>query len=359
SYKFKAEQAETKLLSIEYQVGRTGAITPVANLEPVHIAGTVVKRASLHNADQIELFDIRINDTVYVEKGGDIIPKIVGVNKEKRPFDAIPLSYVINCPECDSILQREEGEAKHYCRNQYGCPPQIKGKILHFISRKAMNIEGLGEETVDLLFEKGLVNNIADLYELRKEQLEPLERLGEKSASNIITSIKESVNVPFHRGLFALGIRYVGETVAKKLAMSFENIDRLSQATMEDLSEVGEIGKSITESLIYYFHDETSLELIKRLKAAGVNFEISREILSGKTDILNRKIIVVSGIFNNYSRDEIKGLIELNGGKSTSSVTKNTSFLLAGEKTGPSKLEKAVRLNIPVINKKDFLDMIK
>lgn len=359
SYKFKAEQAETKLLSVNYQVGRTGAITPVANLGPVFLAGTTVKRASLHNADQIKLLDLHINDLVYVEKGGEIIPKIVGVNIEGRKSGALALNYIIECPECGTPLVREEGEAKHYCPNENNCPPQIKGKILHYISRRAMNIDGLGEETIELLYEKGFLNNIADLYELKKEMLIPLERLGEKSAENIIKGIKESVNVPYYRVLYALGIRHVGETVAKKLAFSLENIEKLEESNAEELLELGDIGNRIANSIADYFKGEKNSNLINRLRKAGICFETDQKSIQKKSDKLKGKSIVISGVFENFSRDEIKNIIEMNGGKSISSVSKKTSFLLAGENTGPSKLEKAIRLNIPVINENDFLDMIK
>jgi len=359
SYKFKAEQAETKLLTVNYQVGRTGAITPVANLEPVFLAGTTVKRASLHNADQIELLDLHVNDLVYVEKGGEIIPKIVGVNKESRQADAISLKYINECPECGTTLVREEGEAKHYCPNENNCPPQIKGRILHFISRRAMNIEGLGEETIDLLYEKAYLHNIADLYRLRKEMLIPLERLGEKSAENIINAIKESLNIPFYRVLYALGIRHVGETIAKKLALSLENIEKLASSNSVELVELGEIGNRIASSIVDFFNNEKNTILINRLRDAGVCFETDQSNIQKKSDKLKGKSIVISGVFENFSRDEIKNMIEMNGGKSISSVSKKTSYLLAGESTGPSKLEKSTRLNIPVINESEFLDMIK
>lgn len=359
SYKFKAEQAETQILSIDFQVGRTGAITPVANLEPVQLASTTVKRASLHNADQIRLLDIHYNDFVYVEKGGEIIPKIVGVNKEKRGPYTCPVEYISQCPECQTTLSREEDEAKHYCPNIYGCPPQIIGRIAHYISRKAMNIEGLGEETLELLFNEGLIKDIGDLYDLRREELVPLERLGEKSADNIINGINESVHVPFHRVLFALGIRHVGETAAKKLASRMEDIDNLAIAEFEELLEIGEIGNRIAQSIVDFFNDEKSVSLIERLSKAGIKFESDQSGIQQKSDKLNGKNIVISGIFENFSRDEIKQMIEINGGKSISSVSKNTSYLLAGNKTGPAKLEKAIRLKIPVINESEFLELIK
>ncbi len=357
SYKFLAERVATKLLSVDYQVGRTGAITPVANLEPVFIAGTTVKRASLHNADQIELLDLHINDTVFVEKGGEIIPKVVGVDKENRPADAQKITYITHCPECGTELVREEGEAKHYCPNEFACPPQIKGKIEHFISRKAMNIDGLGAETIDLLFDNSLVKTIADLYELKKEQLIPLERLGEKSAENIIKGIEASKQVPFHRVLYALGIRYVGETVAKKLAEHFENIDALAAASFEDLIAVDEIGEKIAESVMDYFAAEHNKVLIERLKKYGLQF-LSENEGSKKSDKLKGLNIVISGVFQKHSRDEYKELINLNGGKNTSSISKKTDFLLAGDKMGPAKLEKAKKLGVKIINEDEFLEMI-
>lgn len=357
SYKFLAERVSTKLLSIDYQVGRTGAITPVANLKPVFIAGTTVKRASLHNADQIELLDVRINDIVYVEKGGEIIPKVVGVDKEARAKSSQKVVYITECPECGSALVREEGEAKHYCPNEYACPPQIKGKIEHFISRKAMNIDGIGTETIDLLFEEQLLTNISELYELKKEQLIPLERMGEKSAENIIEGIEESKTVPFHRLLFALGIRYVGATVARKLAMSIGNIDDLENATVEELVEIDEIGERIAESVIDYFSLEKNRILIDKLKNHGLSF-INEESEEGKTDKLKGLSIVISGVFEKYSRDELKEMITKNGGKNTGSISKKTDYVLAGDKMGPSKLEKANKLGLKIITEDEFLQMI-
>lgn len=359
SYKFKAEQAETRLISIDFQVGRTGAITPVANLEPVFLAGTTVKRATLHNADQIELHDLRIGDYVLVEKGGEIIPKIVGANKEKRLPGSSPLIYIDKCPECSTLLVRNEGEAAHYCPNDDGCPPQIKGKISHFIGRKAMNIDGLGEETVDLLFNQGLINTVADLYDLKKEQLIPLERMGDKSAENIIAGIESSRQVPFHRVLFAIGIRYVGETVAKKLAGHFKNIDALAKATCEELVEVEEIGERIAESVIQYFGVEKHRQIIEKLRLAGVQLKVentARGLVSQKLQGLS---YVISGTFNKYSRDELKELIEKHGGKNTGSISAKTNYLLAGENMGPAKLEKATKLKVPVITEEDFLRMIE
>lgn len=357
SYKFLAERVATKLLSIDYQVGRTGAITPVANLEPVFIAGTTVKRASLHNADQIELLDIRINDTVFVEKGGEIIPKVVGVDKAARTELSEKVKYISECPECGSKLVRQEGEAKHYCPNEYACPPQIKGRIEHFISRKAMNIDGLGTETIDLLYEKGLLRDISDLYELKKEQLMPLDRMGEKSAENIIKGIEESGKVPFHKLLFALGIRYVGATVAKKLAAGLRNIDAIAHASLEELIEIDEIGDKIAESVVEYFSLEKNRMLIEKLKQYGLNF-VSDEPDEEQSDKLKGLSIVISGVFEKYSRDELKEMITKNGGKNTGSISKKTDYLLAGDKMGPSKLEKANKLGVKIISEDEFLEMI-
>ena len=358
SYKFKAERVATKLLSIDYQVGRTGAITPVANLEPVQLAGTTVKRASLHNADQIELLDIRVNDTVFVEKGGEIIPKIVGVDKEKRTADSEKTEYIDKCPECGSELYREEGEAKHYCKNEYACPPQIKGKIEHFISRKAMNIDGLGEETIELLYNEGLINDITDLYSLKKEQIVNLERLGEKSAENIIKGIEESKNRGFPKVLYALGIRYIGETIAKKLSSYFKNMDNLLNASFEELIEVDEIGDRIAKSLIAFSKVEKNLYIINELKNSGLQMQLSEEAISNHSDKLKGLNIVISGTFTKHSRDELKELITLNGGKNTGSISKKTNYLLAGDKMGPSKLEKAEKLGIKIISEDEFLEMI-
>ena len=357
SYKFLAERVATKLLSIDYQVGRTGAITPVANLKPVFIAGTTVKRATLHNADQIELLDVRIDDTVFVEKGGEIIPKVVGVDKDARAESSQKVVYITQCPECGSKLIREEDEAKHYCPNEYACPPQIKGKIEHFISRKAMNIDGIGAETIDLLFEKNMLSDISDLYELKKDQLMPLERMGEKSADNIIKGVQESKSVPFYKLLYALGIRYVGATVAKKLAVSVGNIDALANAKVEELIEIDEIGERIAETVVEYFNLERNRVLIEKLKQHGLSF-INEESEEGKTDILKGLSIVISGVFEKYSRDELKEMISKNGGKNTSSISKKTDYVLAGDKMGPSKLEKANKLGLKIITEDDFLQMI-
>lgn len=359
AYKFKAEQVSTRLNSISYQVGRTGAITPVANLEPVELAGTTVKRASLHNADQIEKLDIRVGDEVYVEKGGEIIPKIIAVDLSKRPEDSQPTQYITHCPECETELFRKEGEAQHYCPNYNGCKPQIIGRIQHFISRKAMDIEGLGGETVALLVNEGLISNYSDLYELTKEQVIPLERMADKSAENLINGIEASKQIPFERVLYALGIRYVGETVAKKLAKHYKSIEALSFATIEDLVNVDEIGVKIAESVVDFFSSQENYNIINRLKQFGVQLQISAEVLANQTNKLGGRTYVVSGVFVSVSRNELKKLIEDNGGKVSSSISSKTSFLVAGEKMGPSKKVKAESLNIPIISELDFLDMLK
>lgn len=358
AYKFKAEQVSTVLKEISYQVGRTGAITPVANLEPVLLAGTIVKRASLHNADQIAKLDIREGDTVYVEKGGEIIPKIMGVDFTKRPENSTPTKYIETCPECDSKLVRQEGEAQHYCTNTFGCPPQISGRIQHFISRKAMDIEGLGGETVILLVEAGLISNYADLYDLKKEQVLPLERMAEKSAENLISGIEKSKAIPFERVLYALGIRYVGETVAKKLARKFNSIDNLSRASFEELVAVEEIGDRIAESVLEFFSSKLNQEIIQKLKSHGIKLQISEEQLANQTDKLQGSTFVVSGVFNLISRTDLKKAIEDNGGRVSSSISSKTSYLVAGENMGPSKLKKATDLNIPIITEEEFLQMI-
>lgn len=355
AYKFKAEQAVTTLNSIDYQVGRTGAITPVANLEPVELAGTIVKRASLHNADQIEKLDVRVGDHVMVEKGGEIIPKIVGVDTENRPEDSQPVSYIQVCPECGTSLVRTEGEAQHYCPNFYGCPPQIIGRIEHFISRKAMDIEGLGGETVTLLYKNGLVNDYADLYELRKEQILPLERMAEKSADNLINGIEQSKNIPFERVLFALGIRYVGETVAKKIAQHFKNIEALIMADYDTLIQVDEIGDKIALSILAFFANDNNLELIRRLKSYGLQFEMEEKESTQVSDKFAGMIMVVSGKFEHFSRDEIKRRIEDYGGKNGSSITGKTSVVVAGADMGPAKLEKANKLGIPIWSEEEFI----
>lgn len=356
AYKFKAEQAVTRLLKVTYQVGRTGAITPVANLEPVLLAGTTVKRATLHNADQIAALDLREGDMVYVEKGGEIIPKVTGVDLAQRPAGSRPLEYITECPECHAALVRYEGEAKHYCPNQSHCRPQILGRIIHFIRRKAMNIDGLGEETVELLFENGLVGCIADLYDLKSEQLAPLPRLGVKSAENIITSIRHSTEVPFHRVLFALGIRFVGETTAKYLAAHFRSLDAVMAASREQLIEAEEVGDKIADSIIDYFADEQNRRIIERLRAAGLQFEAQRQ--TPASEALRGLSIVISGSFRDHSRDELKAMIEAHGGKNLAAVSANTSYLLAGDKIGPAKLQKAQKLGIRIISEDDFYSMI-
>ncbi|AUC14726.1 DNA ligase (NAD(+)) LigA [Tenacibaculum sp. SZ-18] len=359
AYKFKAEQVSTVLNEITYQVGRTGAITPVANLEPVHLAGTIVKRASLHNSDQIEKLDVRVGDTVYVEKGGEIIPKIMGVDLTLRPSDSEPTQYATHCPECGTELVRNEGDAKHYCPNEFGCAPQITGRIQHYISRKAMNIDGLGGETVELLYKEGLVENFADLYELKVGQIIPLERMAEKSAQNMIDGIAKSKKIPFEKVLFALGIRFVGETVAKKLAKHFKSIDNLLNANFDTLIAVDEIGEKIAESVLIFSKDEKSLAIIERLKCYGIQLEISQEQLQNQTNKLEGKTIVVSGVFHQMSRSELKKNIEDNGGKVGSSISKKTSFIVAGDNMGPSKLTKAQNLGIDIVSEDDFINMIK
>ncbi|MFA8434880.1 MAG: NAD-dependent DNA ligase LigA [Marinifilaceae bacterium] len=359
SYKFKAERVATRLLSIDYQVGRTGSITPVANLEPVQLAGTVVKRASLHNADIIENLDLHLNDMVYVEKGGEIIPKIVGTDLDQRPANAEKIEFIHLCPKCDSELTRKEGEANHYCPNDMGCPPQIKGRIEHFISRKAMNIDGLGEETIELLFQKGLIKNVADLYNLKKEELIPLERMGEKSAERILNSLEESKTVPYERVLFALGIRYVGATVAKKLAKAIPSIEQLITATQEELVEIDEIGDKIAQSIVLFFENELQVELVRKLIDKDLQFKKEISENDGSSNKLEGLSIVISGSFAHHSRDELKNLIELHGGKNVSSISKKTSFLLAGEKIGPSKLTKVEKLGIRMVSEEEFMEMIK
>lgn len=355
AYKFKAEQVTTKLNSISYQVGRTGAITPVANLEPVQLAGTIVKRASLHNADQIEKLDIRIGDEVFVEKGGEIIPKIIAV--AKRGNQPEPTKYITHCPECQTELVRSEGEANHFCPNFYGCPPQIIGRIQHFITRKAMDIDGLGGETVALLFNAGLVTNYADLYELKKEQIIPLERMAEKSAENLINGIEKSKTIPFERVLYALGIRYVGETVAKKLAKHYKSIDAIAQAGIMDLILVDEIGDKIAQSVVQFFENQENIRIIDRLKSFGVQLEsVDDDVLLSEK--LKGKTFVVSGVFEIYSRDELKKAIEDNGGKVGSSISSKTDYVIAGDNMGPSKLEKANQLKIAIISELDFKQMI-
>ena len=359
AYKFQAEKALTRLNSVSYQVGRTGAITPVANLDPVQLSGTVVKRASLHNADIIEGLDLHVGDMVYVEKGGEIIPKITGVDTDARSFMmGDKVKFITHCPECGSKLIRYEGEAAHYCPNDAACPPQIKGRIEHFISRKAMNIDGLGPETVDLFYRIGLIHDVADLYTLRPEQIMSLERMGRKSAVNIIKSIQKSLEVPFERVIFALGIRFVGETVAKKIGRVFNNIDELREASFERLIEIDEIGEKIANSIRQYFKNPVNCALVERLKEAGLCMERQQEDLSGYTDKLAGKTIVISGVFAHHSRDEYKAMIEKNGGKNSGSISSKTSFILAGENMGPAKLEKAEKLGVQILNEDEFLNLL-
>ena len=356
AYKFKAAQVSTKLNHISYQVGRTGAITPVANLEPVELAGTIVKRASLHNADQIAKLDVRLGDTVFVEKGGEIIPKIIGINLSKRPEQSQPTVYISQCPECHNPLFRTEGEAQHYCINTEGCPPQIIGRIQHYISRKALDIEGLGGETVALLVNAGLIKDIADLYTLNIDDVLPLERMAQKSAENLIYGIEASKQIPFERVLFGLGIRYVGETVAKTLAKHFKSVGALSQARIEDLEAVDEIGIKIAESVYHFFRNENNIRLVSRLVSYGVQLELSKEALANQTTLLSGERIVVSGVFEAISRNELKALIEANGGKVVSSISAKTTYLVAGTNMGPSKRQKAEQLKIPILTEQEFLE---
>lgn len=357
SYKYKAEEALTRLLSVIFQVGRTGNITPVANLEPVFLSGSTVKRATLHNADQIALLDLHLNDMVYVEKGGEIIPKIVGVDHSLRDKNSKKILFISNCPECGTALIRNEGEANHFCPNYLHCPPQLKGRIEHFISRKAMDIDGLGEETIDLLFSNNLIKNFSDLYDLQLEQLVQMERLGEKSASNILKSIKKSIDTPYHQVLFALGIRHVGETVAKTISGRFRSIDDLINADPEQLTSVREIGPKIAASIIAYFSDNENLEIINRLRLVGIKFSDDKDpnLIS---NTLDGKTIVISGLFQKHSRDEYKELIEKNGGRNSMSVSGSTSFILAGENMGQSKKEKASELGVPLLSEIEFLKII-
>lgn len=366
AYKFKAERACTPLLSVSYQVGRTGAITPVANMQAVPLAGTTVKRATLNNEDFIRSFDLHIGDYVYVEKGGEIIPKIVGVAKDKRPAEAEPVKFITECPECGATLVRYEGEAAYYCPNDTGCPPQIKGRIEHFIARKAMNIMSLGPETVDEYFQRGLIHNIADLYDIRFEDIRG-EYLGQKkktysnevSANNLIKALEDSLSVPFERVVFALGIRFVGETTAKLLARHFKNIDALMAADLQQLLEVEGVGEVIAQSIITYFHNPENLAIVNRLREKGLQMQLSAQQTSGMTEILKGKSIVISGVFTHHSRDEYKAMIEKNGGKNVGSISAKTSFILAGDNMGPSKLEKASKLGIQIMNEDEFLAMLK
>jgi DNA ligase (NAD+) len=359
AYKFKAEQVATPIESISYQVGRTGAITPVANLKPVLLAGTTVKRASLHNADQMEKLDLHHHDVVFVEKGGEIIPKIVGVDVKQRQAQAHRFHFIETCPECGTELVRNEGEAQHFCPNESGCPPQIKGKMIHFTSRKAMDIEGLGEETIEQLFEAGLIKDIGDIYDLQKEQLLPLERMAEKSVNNLLDGILRSKEVPFERVLFAIGIRFVGETVAKKLARHFHSMERLKTASFEELTHVEEIGDKIAESVRNWFAVPVNLSLVERLTRSGLKMEIDPESVAGKTEKLKGLTFVVSGVFKDFSRDGIKETIEQNGGKVSGSVSKKTSYLLAGDEAGPSKLTKAQEVGVKIISEEEFKTLLQ
>ncbi|MBL7110556.1 MAG: NAD-dependent DNA ligase LigA [Bacteroidales bacterium] len=357
AYKYPAEQVSTRLLSVDYQVGRTGAVTPVANLKPVHLAGTTVKRASLHNADHIALLGLHLGDTVYVEKGGEIIPKIVGVITEKRHPGAELVTFPDKCPECMTALTRQEGEAAHYCPNDSGCPPQIKGRIVHFISRRAMDI-GAAEATIDLLFKNGLVKDISDLYQLTKQQVIELERFAEKSAQNLIDSIEASKKVPFERVLYALGLRHIGETVAKKLARHFKSIDNLAGASFDELNEADEVGDIIAQSIIHFFEQPANVEVINKLKKAGLQFIVSPYHIKNVSMRLKNKSFVISGTFPDHSRDELRQLIEQHGGKNASSLSSKTDYLLAGENMGPAKLEKAQKIGITIISEKEFMTMI-
>lgn len=359
AYKFKAEQVSTVLESISYQVGRTGAITPVANLKPVLLAGTTVKRASLHNADIIEKLDVRMGDFVFVEKGGEIIPKIIGVDLSKRSEHSHKTKYITHCPECNTELIRHEGEALHYCPNETGCPPQVKGKIEHFVGRKAMNIDSLGAETIEQLYEAGLIKNIADLYDLKKEQLLPLERMAEKSAQNLIDGIEASKQVPFERVLFAIGIRHVGETTAKKIAKKVQSLDNLKSLNKEQLLEIDEVGETIADSILDFFSNADYKQVIERLQQKGLQFELHASQQQAGTDKLKDLTIVISGVFSKHSRDEYKDMIELNGGKNSGSISKKTSFVLAGENMGPEKLKKAESLGVKIMNEDDFLELLK
>ncbi|MCD8165700.1 MAG: NAD-dependent DNA ligase LigA [Bacteroides sp.] len=358
AYKYQPEKALTRLNEVTYQVGRIGTVTPVANLDPVQLSGTVVKRASLHNADIIEKLDLHIGDMVYVEKGGEIIPKITGVDTKARFMIGEKVKFISRCPECGTPLVRYEGEAAHYCPNETACPPQIKGKIEHFISRRAMNIEGLGPETIDMFYRLDLIRNAADLYELKAEQISGLERMGEKSADNILKGVEQSKKIPYERVVYALGIRFVGETIAKKLARAFSGIQELAEATSEQLVNVDEIGERIAQSVKFYFSSPKNRELIERLKAAGVQMERTAEEMEEASDLLQGKSIVISGLFKHYSRDEYKLMIEKHGGKNVGSISSKTSFILAGENMGPAKLEKAEKLGIQILNEEEFLKLI-
>jgi DNA ligase (NAD+) len=356
AYKFKTMQAQTLLNSITYQVGRTGAITPVANLEPVLLGGTIVKRASLHNEDQINKLDLYLHDTVIIEKGGEIIPKIVDVEIKKRDFNSVKVQFIQNCPYCLSLLKKNKSEAQHYCVNSFSCPPQITGRIQHFISRKAMDINGIGKETIELMFENNLISNYSDLYFLNKESLLNLNRMAEKSVENIFEGLENSKKVPFERVLFALGIRYVGQTVAKNLAKKFKSIDNLILKSYDELIEVDEIGDRIARSVVKFLGDSNNLKNIEKLKMVGLKFEIDSTII--RKSILNNKTFVISGVFEDHSREELKSLIDQNGGKNLSSISSKTNFLLAGDKVGPSKLKKAKDFDITIIDEKYFIEML-
>ena len=359
AYKFQAEKALTRLNSVSYQVGRTGTVTPVANLDPVLLSGTIVKRATLHNEDIINALDLHIGDMVFVEKGGEIIPKITAVDISARLLIGEKVRFIRTCPECGTPLKRIEGEAAWFCPNEKGCPPQIKGRIEHFISRKAMNIEGLGSETIGQFYSLGLVRDASDLYTLQPDVIAGLERMGERSAQNIVDAVKQSCSVPFERGLFALGIRYVGETVAKKLALALHSIDRIIEATAEDLIRIGDIGVRIAQSVVAYFSDEDNLRFVERLRQYGVQMQITEERLSERTDKLSGATIVISGTFTHHSRDEYKALIEQHGGINTGSVSGKTTYILAGENMGPAKLEKARKLGVRILSEEEFLEMIQ
>ena len=359
AYKFKAARVSTTLESISYQVGRTGAITPVANLKPVQLAGTTVKRASLHNADIIEKLDIRIGDTVFVEKGGEIIPKIIAVDESKRELFSVHTDYITICPECKTKLVRSEGEANHYCPNEIGCPPQVKGKMEHFVARKAMNIDSLGAETIGQLFDAGLIKNIADIYELKKEDLLKIDRMAEKSANNLLSGIEISKKIPFERVLFAIGIRHIGETTAKKLAYYYKSIDSLKSATLEQLLEVGDIGERTAQTIVDYFADSKMITILDKLKKQGLQFKLSEEQLTNTSEKLKDLSFVVSGVFSKFSRDEIKKTIEQNGGKNVGSISGKTNFVLAGENMGPEKLKKAEKLGVKIISEEDFIKMLE
>lgn len=361
SYKYKAQEVETVLEKVTYQVGRTGAVTPVANLKPVQLAGTTVKRATLHNANEIERLDLHLGDTVFVEKGGEIIPKIINVNLKKRKSDALPVIYPVTCPECSTRLIRKEGEVAFYCPNDEGCPPQIVGKIQHFISRKAMNIDGLGDETIEAFYQRGLIRHISDLYTLKDQAdaLKTIERFGEKSIENMLKGIEISKQMPFEKVLFGIGIRYVGETVARKLAYGTGSIDRLATASVEELTTIDEIGQRIAESIREYFSKPEHLEQIEHLKAHGLQFTAKEIAITLESDKLTGKTFVISGVFEQFNREDLKELIESNGGKMLSSITAKLNYLVAGDNMGPAKLEKAKKLNIPLISADDLLEMLK